>query len=565
MPVQTTQSSYGYNAQGRDVYEHPMFRYLTNLIPRRLKALFRLCEQVFIGPHANSGIRKIAEYPITDPELTTDNVQDKQVMKDLLRNVFMIKREQIKSMYNLFVYGNDFSSFHTAFLRDVKCEHCGSTYNISKLRTFKYHYQTVRITYQCQECGETTTSGFQDKQHNDITRCSIVHWDAKRITIDHNAITKDSKFYYDPSPEMKSRVQNGDKHLVATLPIGFLNSIAKNSRFKFDDDQIYHMKVDAPTGLENESGWGIPVVLSAIETYLYISLMRKGNESMALERIESFRMVYPATNSPTGDPSYALSMRKHVNELSESYEHWRRGDRNAVFFSPVPVGTAQIGGDARPLLTHQEILSAEDNILAIIGIPREFVYGGMSYGPGSAAVLRQIENQLVAHISQSSGLLQWIVNKITDFKGMQPMKAKMGKFTIQDDAFNKQAALQLYQTGELSAETMMRVYSFDRGEEQDRIQEETIERARRQAVADKKMQEIQNDLVAQAQMKAESGGPMYDTNKVMASADQMVQQMLQDPSLAKSLLSNLQNEDPVMYAVVRTRWEQASDQQGRQQ
>jgi len=258
-------------------------------------------------------------------------------------------------------------------------------------------------------------------------------------------------------------------------------------------------------------------------------------------------------------------MRKHVNELSESYEHWRRGDRNAVFFSPVPVGTAQIGGDARPLLTHQEILSAEDNILAIIGIPREFVYGGMSYGPGSAAVLRQIENQLVAHISQSSGLLQWIVNKITDFKGMQPMKAKMGKFTIQDDAFNKQAALQLYQTGELSAETMMRVYSFDRGEEQDRIQEETIERARRQAVADKKMQEIQNDLVAQAQMKAESGGPMYDTNKVMASADQMVQQMLQDPSLAKSLLSNLQNEDPVMYAVVRTRWEQASDQQGRQQ
>lgn len=545
-------------------YEHPMYRYLPNLIPRRLKSLFRLCEQVFIGPQAGAGIRKIAEYPVTDPEITTDNVQDKTVLDELHRNVFHTKREVTKSMYNMFVYGNDFTSFHEAFIRYVQCEHCPARVNISKVPTFTYHYKTTTASYECPECGNKTTSHFKDMSHKEVEKCSIVHWDPKTITIIHNPVTKESRYFYTPSAEMRTRVTNGDRHLVSTLPLGILESIAQDTDFLFDEDQIYHMRVDAPSGIENESGWGIPIIIAAVETYLYLALMRKGNEAIALERIESFRVMFPTTTSPTNDPSYALSMAKYIDELVEAYEQWRSGDRNEVMFTSIPVGVAQVGGDARPLLTHQEILAAEDNILAILGIPREFVYGGMTYGPGSAAVLRQIENQLVAHISQSSGFIQWITNKMCAFKGMKPAKARLGKFTIQDDAYNKQAIMQLRATGDLSADTMMRTFGLSADEENEKIVEEAIAKERRQIRIEREIQAIRNDLLTQAQAK-ETAGPNYDINSIMAMAEQQIQGMAQDPSQARAVLSQLQNQDPVMYSVVKVRWEQMMSGSGGEQ
>lgn len=565
MPVSSIpsiQSPYG----TRDaVYEHPMLRYLSNLIPRRLKSLFKLCEQVFMGPHASSGIRKIAEYPVTDPELFSENENDKTIVAELFKNVFHIKREITKSMYNLFVYGNDFVSFHKPFLRMVECQKCGSKYSIKKLKSFKYHYQSVTISYKCPGCKQGTIGKFHDIKVDDISKCSIIHWDPKRITISHNPISKESEYYYEPTPEMVSRIQNGDRHLICTLPKSMLETIKLDTHYQFDHDQIYHMKVDAPAGLENESGWGIPVLISAIETFFYISLLRKGNESVALERVESFRILFPGSTSPTNDGSYAMSMAKHSGNLKEAYAAWRRGDRNQIFFSPIPVGQVEVGGNARALLTHQEIIAAEDNMLALIGVPREFIYGGMPQGAGTGSFLRQIENQLVAHISQTSGLLQWLTNKITAFKGMGEVKARLGKFTVQDDNYNKQAALMLFERGELSAESFAKIYGFVREEEQDRIEEETLDRARRQMSIDKKMQALQNDIVMQAEAQANSeAGLGYNPNAVMAKAQMYVDQMLSDPSISKSLHAQLQNTDMVMYSVVRTLWEQQTEMMQRQ-
>lgn len=553
-------SSFGNTTYG-DSYEHPLFRYLTHLIPRRLRPLFRLCEQVFMGPQASAGIRKIAEYPVTDPEIFSNNEKDKEKIIDLFANTFQVRREITKSMYNMFVYGNDFTSFHRPFTRFVRCESCGAETNIRKLPEFKYSYKNVSIQYKCPACNKHATGQFHDRAVTDINRCTIIHWDPKRIDIDHCSVTKESEYYYTPAPMTKAKVREGNEHLVTCLPKGMLEAISKDIRFKFNAGEIFHMKVDGPAGMENESGWGIPLLISAIETYLYISVMRKGNESAAMERIESFRMVYPAATTANGDPSFALSVSRHMMLLEENYEFWRRSDRNALMFSPVPVGVAQIGGDARPMLTNAEIQAAEDNILALLGIPREFVYGGMSYGPGSGAVLRQIENQLVAHISQTSGLLQWLTDKICSYLGMSGVIARLGKFTVQDDAMNKQAAMQLFQQNELSAESFTKLFGYNRREEQDRIMEETLDKVRRDQELQKKMQDLQNDIATQAQMQAQNhSGATYNVQAVMASGQQVVDGMLQDPTMAQSTLAQLQNQDPVMYSVVRMLWDQAQYQ-----
>lgn len=547
----------------RDSYEHPLFRYLTNLIPRRLRALFRLCEHVFMGPNATAGIRKIAEYPVTDPELFSDNENDRKAVGELFEKTFQIKRHITRSMYNLFVYGNDFVSFHRPFVRYVECGHgdCKSQVNIRNLKDFKYSYQNLTVKYTCPVCGRETTGKLVDRRSKDIKKCAIIHWDPKRVDIDPNTKVNMHEYYYRPSPEESARVREGNRHLVSTLPMGLLKAIAKDVRYMFRPNELHHMKTDAPSGIENHSGWGIPILISAIEQFLYISLLRKGNESTALERVESMRILYPASVTPNGDPTYQISMAKYMDRLQADYEFWRRTDRNMVLFSPIAVGVAQVGGDARPLLTSQEILAAENNILAILGIPREFVYGGMSYGPGSGAVLRQIENQLVAHISQASSLLQWLTDKICEFKGLGFVEAKMGKFTIQDDAMTKQAAMALFQQQRLSAETFMKIHGYDKQEEDERMMEEAIDQIRRDMELQRRTQEVQNDLATQARMQSESGqGLSYDVNAIMGAASNMMQQMIADPMNAQSVLANLQNQDPVMWAVVSKLWET----QGRQ-
>ena len=540
-----------------DSYEHPLFLYLTNLIPRKLRSLFRLCEQVFMGPNASAGIRKIAEYPVTDPELFADNETDVKFMKDVME-YFHIKREITKSIYNLFVYGNDFTSFHRPFIRYVKCGHstCNAEVNINTLEEFKYSYQNMTLKYKCPACNRETTGELVAKRSSDIYKCSIIHWDPKRIDIDACTITGEHEYYYRPTPDEITRVREGNRHLVSKMPLGMLTAISKDVRFKFKEDEIFHMKVDNPSGIENNSGWGIPVLISAIETFLFIAVMRKGNESVAMERIESMRIVYPAAVSPNGDPTFQISMANYVSRLQRDYEFWRRKDRNLVMFSPIPVGVAQVGGDARPLLTNAEIQAAENNILAILGIPREFVYGGMSYGPGSGAVLRQMENQLVAHISQSSRFLQWISDKISKFKGIGQVRARLGKFSIQDDNMNKQIAGQLVANGEMSSGTFMKIHGFVREEEQDRIMEEQLDKARRDIKMQSSIKEMQNDIATQAQLQAQQGaGLSYDVNAIMAKAHETLNMMVQDPMGAQSMLANLQNQDPVMWSVVSKLWE----------
>ena len=555
-------------------YQHPLFRYLNELTPKNLKSLFLMCENLFLNANINAGIRKIAEYPVTEPEIYAESEKDAELIKDLFTNTYQVRREITKALYNLFVYGNSFVTFTTPFERMARCTETRAEYNVSKLPDFYYEGMDEKtgelmIRHHCPMSGKEVTSVLFDRGSSDLKKCVIVHWDPKRIDINHNPTNKRSEYYYEVHPQLKRKIEAGDRHTIATMSLGILKTVAKQTKFLFDADQIFHMKMDSPTGIENGTGWGIPILFSAMETYMYMSTIRKGNQSVALERVDAFRMVYPQTTGPMQGPGSgiaALSQSKWLRSIKKSYEKWRQFDRNQVFFSPVPAGVSQVGGDARPLLLSQEVQAAESALLGILGIPKEFVYGGMSYGPGSGAVIRQLENQLIAHTSQASGLLQWIANKIVAYRGMKQVTARMGKFKLQDDMQQKTMAFQMHQAGQLSNTTFMRMMDYDAKEEQKLIYEERIDAQQKEMKFQKEVQSMQDSLAEQAALQeAQGGGMAYNPQVVMAKAHELVNQMAQAPQEARAILSNLQNEDPVMYAVVSVEWEKVQRQQGQQQ
>ena len=413
----------------------------------------------------------------------------------------------------------------------------------------------------CAACDNKVSFRVEDVRILDPKKVNIIRWDPKSIEVSHNPITNDNEYYLKISSELKEGVSKSDRHLLVTTPISVLETISREELYKFSSGEIYHMKADSPAGVE--SGWGYPPLIATMHLFHHASVLRKANEAIALDRIVPMRVMHPAATSGNADPIMTMSISGWIDDMKDSIKKWRR-DPNYVMFAPVAVGVSQVGGDGRALLVDSEIQRAEDNIIAAMGFPKEFVYGGLSF-TGSSVTLRMLENQLESAVFQLDNVLQWVSDKIGKYLGWESIDVRLGDFKMVDDVQQKQLMVNLWQGGVISKTTLAESYGLNLDEERDRIMQEQIEDANMQQEVNSKMQKMQNTVAEQARAEAQMGaqqsmaaaGVQYDQQQVISQADQLAMQMMQmDPNMRRSQLSSLQAEDYVMYSVVIQRLEQ---------
>jgi hypothetical protein len=539
------------------VYGDPMRLWAHSFSSRNLKQLFRWTEYLYYNSaQIFAGTRKFAEYPITELEYLSDSDKVTGLYRKLLEDIVGVKRALIKSSIDLQVYGNSFTSVHLPFKRFLKCKKCGFKKSADSME-FKYSPNKAVFKHECEDCGHKGESTVVDTLQLSPEDINIVRWDPKLIQVNYNSITNQCEYYLQVPSSLKSKVQGGDKHLVTTLPLPLLETIANGELFKFNKDELFHMKADSPAGVE--SGWGYPPLITCMPLFYHASVLRKANESIALERIVPMRVMHPQAISGNADPILSLSMGKFMSEVEDNIEKWRR-DPNHIMMSPVAVGVSQVGGEGRALMVNAEIQQAEDNIIAAMGFPKEFVYGGLSY-TGSSVTLRMLENQLESSVFQLTQLLRWVTNKMGRFLGWDKCQVSLGDFKMIDDVSQKQLVMQLFQMGVVSKTTVAEAHGINVAEERDKIKHENLADARFQKEMELDMMDMQKDISQQArQMAADQqggGGLSYDQQAVIGQAEQVATQLLQsDPSTRKSQLASLQAEDYVMYSVVIQRMEQ---------
>ena len=538
------------------VYGDPMRLWAHSFSSRNLKQLFRWTEYLYYNSaQIYAGTRKFAEYPITELEYMSDSDKLTSLYRRLLEDIVGIKRNLIKASIDLQVYGNSFTSLHLPFKRHLKCSKCQFK-QVAEVIDYKYNPNNATFKHTCGDCNFTGESIVVDTLQISPEKINIVRWDPKLIQISFNSVTNESEYYLQIPSELKSKVMGGDKHLISTLPKPILETISKDELFKFNHDEIFHMKSDAPAGVQ--SGWGYPPLVACMPLFYHASVLRKANESIALERIVPMRVMHPQAISGNADPILSLSMGKFMAEVEDNINKWRR-DPNHIMMSPVAVGVSQVGGEGRALMVNAEIQQAEDNIIAAMGFPKEFVYGGLSY-TGSSVTLRMLENQLESSVFQITQLLRWLTNKMGRFLGWEHCQVGLGDFKMIDDVSQKQLVMQLFQMGMVSKTTVAEAHGIDIAEEREKIKQENLSDARFQKELELDMMDLQKDISQQArQMAAEQGGGglAYDQQAVIAKAEEIAMQFMQmDPGSRKSQLASLQAEDYVMYSVVIQRLEQ---------
>ncbi len=549
----------------------PLFDFLTAFAPRKLKDLFRLCEYLYFNSsQIYAALQKFCTYPVTDIVYETQNESLKEYYEDLHDKTLKTKRILIRAAVDKFVYGNAFFSMYTPFVRFLKCPKCSSLSNIQQVN-YRFRLKKLSFNYACTGCKtrvDVDEKGVVDRKITRKDRISVIRWDPKLMDIDYNPITGHSEYYYTIPKEIKERASKGNKHLIDTMPMEFLKAIRDDKIFKFAEGQVFHMRMDAPAGIEAQ--WGFPPLASTIKLFFYAAVLRKANEAIALDYVVPLRIVSPKQSTANADPLTTIALSKWSEEMKHSVKKWRR-DPLHIMWSPVPAEVTHLGGQARALMTLGEVQAAEDNIIAAMGLPKEFIYGGFS-AMGSGIQLRVLENQLVHQTGDLNDLLQWITDRSAKQLGRGSVVVSLAPFRFIDDVQQKALLLQLNMadptTGPwLSQRTLGEAFDVDPQDEREWRKQEAIDAARAAMELQNEMQKMQNNLGARARSQAQMGQQpiAYDQQAVIAQADQIVQQMAGlDEGSRRSQMHALQTEDLVMYAVVKERLQAQTTMQNHQ-
>ena len=538
------------------VHPNPINKFLDGYTPRTLKKLLGWAEYLYCdSTHIYAALNKLADYSITDIIYSTESKLEKERHEKLLEKVLAVKGILKAASRDRGMYGNSFISLYLPFTRHLTCLSCQTMTNIRHVN-YKYKAQTGLFSWACPDCKQSNKTGIdqlKDTKVADMKRINVIRWDPKSIDIDHNPITGERKYYYNIPIGVKEKVKLGVKSLINSMPKGFLQAVRDKKVFEFADQKIFHMRVDAPAGVD--SAWGLPPLVSTLRPFLFVAALRKANEAIALDYLVPFRVLHPAQSTGNSDPFIHMNMSRWVDETKANIQKWRR-DPLHIQFSPFPLGTTQMGGQGRTLMCLPEVESAENNILAAMGIPREFLFGGLSFA-GSSVTLRMLENQLLSQTRDLLDLLQWIGDACSDFLGWTKIHYEMTPFKLIDDVQQKQILMGLAGEqggGMVSKTTVLNAFNQDIAKERKMRKQETLDELRFQAELSSEAGKMQNTLAAKAKAQAASmQGPQqaYDTQQIMTTAQSITEQLVQmDPGMRSTQLDSLKVEDPVMHAVV---------------
>lgn len=193
-----------------------------------------------------------------------------------------------------------------------------------------------------------------------------------------------------------------------------------------------------------------------------------------------------------------------------------QANSNYIPILPLPIGNQTIGGDGRALLLTQEIQIWSEQIMVGMGVPKEFLLGGMSYS-GTNVSMRMLENAFLGYIQRQKEMANWMAMKISAYMGWPRVTVGFKPFKMADDLQRKAYLFQLNQAQKVSDTTLLHDSDIDQGDEDELMIRET----------DKRLESTKKQQLAMAEVQAEAQLVMM---KSQAKAQQIQQQAMMAPN-----------------------------------
>lgn len=497
-------------------YPSPFFDIAQTYLPATVKQMFRWCRYYFlVNPLINAIVAKMSEYPVTDIIFDTEKPELKQQWQEFLLEQLRYRAFQIETGLDYYTYGNTLISIFYPFIKILICPACGKK---TPARETEYRFQNFQFIISC-ACGHHGPADTTDHYIRAPKGIRLLRWNPEDVDIRYNDITGEYEYYYTIPTPLRNDIIMGRKSTVETVPQLFIDALRLKKAVVFSRDNIYHFK--RPTLANKDRGWGTPMILPVLKDTFYLQILRKAQESIALEHIVPLRILFPQAGSATSDPYTTVNLQDWRDHVAGELRRWR-ADNNYIPIMPLPLGNQTIGGDGRALLLSQEIRVWSEHIVAGMGVPVELIFGGMSYS-GSNVSLRMLENTFLGYLQDQLSLLRWIIRNVSSYLDWAPVRARFKPFKMADDLQRKAYLFQLSQAGKLSDESLLADADFDSAKEDAIIERE----ASRRAESLRKQQLMQADISGEAQMQTMKWQSKAQ-NKMMREQAAMQNEMAKD-------------------------------------
>lgn len=454
------------SSRNRFFYHTPYQDIAQTYLPVTVKELFQYTKYYYrTNPVIAPTIDKMAEYPITSFVIDQQDDEFKEKVLGLIDTDLELRENIIAMGQDWGVFGNSFVSILYPFIRYIICKKCGYRKNIE--HTDKWKYTDGKWRMFCFNCKMDSEAYIEDSWVRDPKRLKFHRWTVEQIDIQYNPFTGDREYYYRISPRERKLIQSGVKHYIAKTPKVFLSAVKNGKDVRLNKENLFHFKRTSIS--DDQLAWGMPVMYPALKEAFHWQVLRKANEAISFQYIIPLTIIFPQPHGEA-NPYTHLNTSTWKNFVEGQINRWKR-DPNHIPVMPIPLGSQQIFGNARALMVGPEMQQVADNIIAACQVPREFVYGGLSYS-GTSVSLRMLENHFLIYREQMTRFLKWISCKIYTFLQWPKFTVRLSDFKMADDIQKKQFIMALAQQGIVSWDFILEDSGLDFIEEQKKKKDE---------------------------------------------------------------------------------------------
>ena len=483
-------------------YPSPFFDVAHTYLPVTVKQMFRWCRYYFLtNPLINATVFKMAEYPVTDIIIDHENRSVVNQWTDYFQDHLRYRAFQVEVGLDYFTYGNAFVSLGYPFKKHITCTKCSWSGPADKHRA-SWQFTNYNFRLTCPRCGQIADAAVKDFYFRNPSGIKLIRWNPEDIEITYNDITGEYTYFYTIPAAVRNDIVIGKKDVLEQIPQVFIAALREQKGIVFSKDNLFHLR--RPTLASHDRGWGIPLLLPVLKDVFYLQLMKKAQEAILLEHIVPLRVIFPQAGSGTSDPYTTVNLVDWREHVAAEIARWRY-DNNYIPIFPLPIGNQTIGGDGKALLLSGEIQQWSEQIITGMGVPREFLLGGMSYA-GTNVSMRMLENAFIGYLLRHKALFRWVMREIASFLRWPVANGRFKPFKMADDLQRKAFDMQLNQAGKISDTTLLAGSDYDQEEENKIMVKETasrIEATKRQQLAMAELQGEQQLIMNKYQVKAQ--------------------------------------------------------------
>lgn len=551
------------------------------------------------GNYRTAMERVIAHF-ITDLAFEDLTTEEKDVWRDILEKHIDYRAVLTSAGHDFLGYGNSLNYLYLPFRRSLVCGDCKFDQPIERV-PYKVRFSTKDpyVTWErlkpCPRCGSMSPMHARDRRDRDMSAIRVDQVPPDEIQIAFNRWSGKGKYYWDFSAEDRRDVKSGVEIYVESTPIEVLEAIAAGQPLLMNPEVFLHSAEKTISGVKSR-GWGVPRVLSNFRSAWLQQLTNKQDQASVIDYTLGMRVVSPATSSGGDDPMQNHAQDQFVSRMQNIIQS-HRDNPVGIYTAPYPINYQFMGGEGSHLIPFEKMKARHQEYLSQLGVPLEYHQMNLS-AQGAPMMIKLFENYWQQIPALFNNILQWIVGTVSRVYNLKPTRVTMHETTLAYDLERKHALLQLMAGQQVSAETALRPYGIDAGEEVRnvmrhqrmvaRLHEEEEEHNMRMqemgalrglAAHQTPSQKLEEQMMAQEQAAAGGGVPpamgggmpiggaggVSDNSSLHAMSEQAMEEAhrlvsIPDDYTRRQELKMLRESNPDLHALVRSHMEKIRQQ-----